>query len=255
MRRMTAIILSAFLVGCGETSIPGGPALETVSLATSDGFHLEGYLVSPAVRKGPVEQAGVVLLHMLNRTAKDWEVLARRLAEANFWCIAIDLRGHGKSTRKGEAIVRLRDFSTSAHFQGMELDAEAARDALVARGIPREKIAIVGASIGANIALAFAARRPEVPAVVLLAPGLDYRGVKTEEPARLYAGRPALLAATEGDEYSAVSVRELAKLIGPSAAMKIYPGTEHGTDMFASQPGLIALIVDWLSERLLMPTR
>lgn len=239
----------AVVAGCGGPSEPeGGPGLEPVSLSTSDGFRLEGYLVSPEARAAGEVRAGVVLLHMLNRTAKDWEPLARRLAGAGLWCVAVDLRGHGKSTRRGDAIVRLRDFTSPEQFRAMVLDAEAARNALVARGIPREKIAVVGASIGANVALGFAAERAEVPAVVLLAPGLDFRGVGTEEPARRFAGRSALLAAAEGDEYSARSARELAGLMGTSAALKLYPGAEHGTDMFASQPGLAALVTDWLVQ-------
>jgi len=250
-RAALALLALAALAGCGDEAGPGAePGLEPVSLLTSDGFRIEGFLISPRKEANPAARAGVVLLHMLNRTARDWDPLARRLVDAGFWCVAIDLRGHGKSTRRGDEVVRLRDLAAPAQFQAMTLDAEAARNALVARGIPRERIAVVGASIGANVALAFAAERPEVPAVVLLAPGLDFRGVRTEAPARLYAGRPALLAAAEGDEYSARSARELAGLIGHSSALKLYPGAEHGTDLFASQPGLLALVTDWLVEHL-----
>ena len=41
--------------------------------------------------------------------------------------------------------------------------------------------AIIGASIGANMALVTAANEAEIDTVVLLSPGLDYFGVTTDE--------------------------------------------------------------------------
>ena len=54
------------------------------------------------------------------------------------------------------------------------------------KNIPHNNIAIVGASIGANVGLKYAASDPSIKALVLLSPGLDYKGVTTSDSIRKY---------------------------------------------------------------------
>ena len=86
-------------------------------------------------------------------------------------------------------------------------------------------------------------------AVALLSPGLDYRGVTTEEQLVAYGGRPLLLVASEDDPYSADSVRALAEA-AEGATVQLYDDAGHGTNMFATEPELTGLIVGWLDEQL-----
>lgn len=71
------------------------------------------------------------------------------------------------------------------------------------------QVAVIGASIGCNVAVLAAAESQTIRALVLLSPGLDYRGIKTKEAMRGYGGRPILVVAAAADTYSAKSMRTL----------------------------------------------
>ncbi|MFH1750099.1 MAG: alpha/beta hydrolase [Candidatus Micrarchaeota archaeon] len=175
----------------------------------------------------------LILLHMLGRNRNDWAEFAKR-AQATYDVIAVDFRGHGDS--EGE----IASF-TEKDYLNFKLDALAAADYLDKQG--KKVHAIIGASIGANIALMLAAEKKSERAV-LLSPGLDYRGVKTEEHARIFMGK-LLLVASDDDAYSANSTRKLYSMSLAKKQLKIYQTAGHGTHMFASTD-LEELILDWL---------
>ena len=52
------------------------------------------------------------------------------------------------------------------------------------QGIDLEKIGIIGASIGANLAIEYLFKKIFIKTAILLSPGLDYRGIKTIEIAK-----------------------------------------------------------------------
>ena len=85
--------------------------------------------------------------------------------------------------------------------------------------------------------------------MVLLSPGLDYRGVTTADQLAIYGDRPLLLVASEDDAYSADSVRALAEAAG-GGTLHILVRAGHGTHMFAVEPELADLIVSWLDAQL-----
>jgi len=111
-------------------------------------------------------------------------------------------------------------------------------------------MAIVGASIGANVALTAAALEPAVRTVVLLSPGGDYAGVKTHDPMIAYAERPVLIAASEQDTYAADSSLRLEGLAVGNAELIMYSGSGHGTIMLDREPNLPDLIISWLDDYL-----
>jgi dienelactone hydrolase len=131
----------------------------------------------------------------------------------------------------------------------MVKDVQAAFDYLVKqKNVNPNKIGIIGASIGANLGVTFAADNPgKVKAVALLSPGKTYRGVATEPAVKAYAGK-MLLCATPGDAYSFESVNALLKLAPGRATLKPVSGGAHGTDMFPEHPKLIGDILTWLNQ-------
>ena len=54
---------------------------------------LSGTWYEPSTRPGPA----VILVHMLQRSRRDWEMVAARLAAAGVGALTFDLRGHGES--------------------------------------------------------------------------------------------------------------------------------------------------------------
>jgi alpha-beta hydrolase superfamily lysophospholipase len=213
---------------------------QDVSFRTDDGVTIVGTLFLPG-HPGP----GVMLLHALSRTREDWHATAGRLADAGLVVLSIDLRGHGGSGP-------LPEGSSLDELTKMMADVRAARGFLASRReVAPNRIGIAGASIGANLAILLAANDPTVRSLVLLSPGIDYRGLRPEAALRKYADRPALIVASQEDNYSANSARQLAGS-GPGVRdLRLLNGAGHGTNMLARQPDLVGAVVDWFRRTLL----
>jgi dienelactone hydrolase len=233
------VILITALLGLAAGGLQAAASQE-VSFRTDDGVTIAGTLYLPA-RSGP----GIILLHALGRTREDWHTVASRLADAGFVALAIDLRGHGASGPLPEG-TDLQDLTK------MMADVKAARAFLATRReVAPDRIGFAGASIGANLSVLFAANDPTVRSLALLSPGIDYRGLRPEAALKKYAARPALLVASQEDNYAANAARQLATAGPGIRELRILNGAGHGTTMIARQPDLAASLVDWFRRTLL----
>ncbi|MAG39145.1 hypothetical protein CMO90_03595, partial [Candidatus Woesearchaeota archaeon] len=177
----------------------------------------------------------IILLHMLNGEKNDWNTLIPFLREAGYHVISIDLRGHGFSDLKWE------QFSSN-DFNKMIMDVEAASKFLKAKGV--KDINIIGASIGANIALKYASKNEYVKNLVLLSPGMNYRGVSIVESIKNYKN-PILIINSEQDNLD--EVERIYELVVGEKKLQLYSGSQHGTKMLSSD-GLNDLILNWLNS-------
>lgn len=207
-----------------------------LTLTAPDGAKLAASYYPP-VMTGAQSAAGVVLLHMLGLDRSTWDAFARELQRYGIAAITLDLRGHGGSP--GPA-----DWAKAPG------DVRAAWDALLTHPeIDPQATAIVGASMGANLALIAGANNPQVGAVIALSPGLDYHGVQPAGVLPNFGQRPVFFVASEDDSYSYTSVKQMATQT-PNAETHYFANAGHGTDMFAVEPTLTELLLDWLTEKL-----
>jgi alpha-beta hydrolase superfamily lysophospholipase len=224
---------------------PGPASAQShVALVASDGVSIAGTFFEPSRRPAPM----VLLLHMSTRTRADWSFVASRLAERGVGALAIDLRGHGESARP-----RADSGEDGAGPLGAVRDVEAALAWLKYRpdAMPG-RLAVVGASLGANLAVVAAASEPQVRAIVLMSVTLDFRGVRTEAAFRQLGDRAALLVTSREDGYATRSARELVTA-APTALreLRVLEGAGHGTTMMTRAPEQAGAVVDWLCARLL----
>lgn len=212
-----------------STPLPTPSPAVDFNFNAPDGAKIAVTYYPPIVRPAPA----ALLLHMLGRNKGDWEAFAKTLQKQGWAVMAMDLRGHGASA--GPA-----DWTKSPG------DVEAAMKVLAARPeVDPNRTAIVGASIGSNLALIAGAADSRISAVAALSPGLDYMGLKPGDTIDKFGDRPVLLVASEDDSYSAEAVKQLApKLIGGKA--KIFTNAGHGNAMF-SDATLEPTLVDWLN--------
>ncbi len=218
------------------TSTPWSLLEDGVTVQTADGLELVGTFYAPQQPAPP--WPGVILLHMVYGSRQDWQEFAVDLTDAGYAVLALDMRGHGDSGGSLEWDKFEDDLLRVWAYFASHPDVDGDRSG------------VVGASIGANIALLLGASQQDAAAVVLLSPGLDYYGVTTSDTLEAYAPRPVLIVASEEDSYSAQSSRQLSELAGGEAHLEMYPGGAHGTVMFDRQPDLAGLIVDWLDSYL-----
>jgi len=218
--------------------LPPTPAVQAkkevfdIGMVTEDGVHIQGTYYRPAAVNAP----GVVLLHMLGRNRHDWDAFARDLQNAGYGVIAIDLRGHGDSGGKRQWANMTHDAAIAASFIRSRPEIDPGR------------IIMMGASIGANIAINAAAADVAILGVALLSPGLDYRGVKTEAAVRAYGARPLFIAASSEDSYAAQSARKLDGMAQGPHQLLILKNQGHGTQMLGKDNGLEAALFQWIAD-------
>lgn len=231
------IIIAVFVSGCvGQQEVD--EISKEVKPKTEDGFTIAGNFYEGD------SSSSIILLHMLNRNRNDWNDFAGQLQKEGYNVLSIDLRGHGQSTDKDGRVVNWQTFSAN-DFNDMILDVKVAKQFLENKGIGN--VSIVGASIGANIALSYAAEDSEIKTIILLSPGLDYRGVKPDADVKDYGNRSMLIVASKDDEYSAASSKNLIELAVGKKELKLYENAGHGTKMFLNTD-LDKIIINWLRE-------
>jgi alpha-beta hydrolase superfamily lysophospholipase len=189
---------------------------------------------------------------MMPSNKESYRDLAGRLADKGYAGIAIDFRGHGASQDGPEGYL---SFSDAQHQQSRE-DVDAALKFLEGKlqdDAMQAPLAIVGASIGANLGLQRAIDDPRIKAIILLSPGLDYRGVTTKNLiTRLRPDQRILLASSQDDDHNTQDVEELYGLIQEGIAKKklIYEHAGHGTAMLEHEPDLEDEIISFIAQDL-----
>lgn len=204
------------------------------TVVTSDGMSLAASWGLPAKAT-----SGVVFVPMAGRGKEDWTSLAERFYRQGVAVLSLDLRGQGANPRSTTEL-------SEADAAKMILDVQAALDALEARGLTR--LAVVGAELGANLALQAAVAEPKVVSLVLLSPGMSVKGVTAQDAMRLYGARPVLLVASNDDAYSARSAGMLASLAAGPHALELYQTAGKGTKMLGREPTLEATVVGYVQS-------
>jgi pimeloyl-ACP methyl ester carboxylesterase len=109
-----------------------------------------------AIRDSGGEGKPIVLVHGLGIGLRSWDRVAPRLSTEGFRVVTYDQRGHGSSDVAG-------DYSSSAFAEDL---------ALVSEELGLEKPIMVGHSLGATIALGYAASHEGCAGVVCVEGGL-----------------------------------------------------------------------------------
>lgn len=234
----TTLLLAWSVVALASGTIPASrpAAAQRLILRTEDGVSLAASWYEPRARPAPA----VVLVHMLQRSRRDWDLLASRLAADGIGALTFDLRGHGESLGSAhDHAAMVRDVDAARRFLGTRDDVDSGR------------IGIAGASLGATVAALAAAEDATFRSLALLSPSLDYRGLRLEAAARKLGSRPMLLVASDEDAYAMRSARELQKGAARSRELVILSSAGHGTIMLTRSPDLGFTILDWFRRTLL----
>ncbi len=213
---------------------------EKISFKTSDGVTIVGNLY-----KGGSERFAIYL-HMRPSTKEGWDTLATKLqTEHGVTGLAIDERGHGESIMGGEL-----NYEAFTDDKAKMLDVEAAFDELRKFGATEANTIIIGGSIGANLAIWFMTRHPQMKKVVALSPALLYRGVSTDDKIVLLGlDQHVLLVASDDDPHRAYEgVKKLYELNPAQTEMILLSGVGHAETMIEKQADLTEQVIEWLKR-------
>ena len=217
---------------------------------TRDGVILTGDFFPPS-RK---EKVTFILLHGLGSSRREWDDFTERLRKRGYGCLAYDLRGHGESTKKeyGKE-VDYRKFLRPGPLSEWSLMVEDLGQAvkyLKRKGIRKQRIGLMGASLGANIALLYTSKERTLPLTVLLSPGWNYAGLDTTLAIREYGVRPLALVASPKDSYAyqtSVLMHRIVSQNNPGAVFLKGKGGEHGVQMLKGR--LKEQLLKWIEEQ------
>jgi alpha-beta hydrolase superfamily lysophospholipase len=181
---------------------------------------------------------------MLGGEQSDWQYFAKRASSRGYMVLAYDIRGHGASLKQNNKVSSYKKFSDEDWDNAIP-DVGLAKRQLLEHGASSENIFIAGASIGANIALRYGDTDGDIQGVILLSPGLTYKGIGLEETTKNNRRLPILLIAGDSDRYSAESVQKMKTWSPAYAEMRTYAGTRHGTDLLDNDL-IMSDIFQWL---------
>ncbi|MEX2142380.1 MAG: alpha/beta fold hydrolase [Pirellulales bacterium] len=195
----------------------GAPKVEW--LDTKDGvrLHVE-YRPAMTSKKAAKDGKGsdivpVLLLHMAKGSGRDWGPLADSLQRAGHFVIVPDLRGHGKSTqvkrggrtaRIDQATMRKEDYERM-----VTLDLERIKKFIIEKNNNSElnlrKLCVVGAEMGAAVAINWAAMDWSWPPLATGPQGQDVNGLVLITPIWGYKGMSIVNATRQAGVQRAIS--------------------------------------------------
>lgn len=209
-----------------------------ILLKTGDGWAIHGVFIAPAKGK-----AVALLIHGAGSSRNEWAPFAHALMKRGIGSVAIDLRGHGKSTAGPKGKRDFRSFAPRDWIESVR-DIEAAAGFLAQGGFPGSRIILVGASVGANIA-AMAAPSTDAHALVLLSPGLNYLGVLLPTD---FEELPVLTVAARSDPPA----WQASQLLKKQGVPFYRAPSGHGVNMLRD-PALMKKVLRWVANRAAPP--
>ncbi|HEX2574113.1 MAG TPA: alpha/beta fold hydrolase [Polyangia bacterium] len=221
-------------------------AVVPVVLKTRDGLTVRGdWRPPPPASQAHARQAAVLLLHQGGSNRHEWDgFIARQLGR--YGVLSIDLRGHGESDKtKGPLSALFNDPQQAPE------DLRAALEFLRAQPtVDPARIAVIGASIGANLAVVAADGFNIKTAVFLSGKTSAAQNLADKKELR---PRSVFYIAGEGDEdgMRARWARELHDLTHEPRRLEILKGKKgHGVTLFKEDLGLEERVRAWLESTL-----
>lgn len=221
------------------TTLAGTPVatVKPTTLTTSDGVTLQASLGAPV----KASANGVVFVPMIGRSREDWVGVMGDCLKAGDFVLSFDLRGMGANVPVGTTAAPL----VAADYLKMTEDVKAAVALLKTKGVT--KITLVGAELGANLAANVAAEEPTVVDLVMLSPGMDYKGIISTDAVMRYGARPVFMVASKDDPYGYQSVARLSQIATGDQKVDIFDDAGKGTKMLNRQPELEGNIAGWVA--------
>lgn len=240
MRKISFLmVVIVLLLGGAVRAQDAAVAPVRVEVSAADGLTLVGDWYAVAL-DAEILKPGVILMHMYGSSRSAWEPLVPALVEAGYNVLNVDLRGHGETGGDEDWEAAVGDVQTWADWLRQQ------------SGVNSESLAMIGGSIGSNLALIGCANEPACLTAIALSPGLDYYGVMPENA--LVEGlrqRSALIFSAHGDLPSGNDVKQMVASAKGEVSLMLFTGSTHGTSMLTSpklRKKVIPAILQWLGQ-------
>lgn len=203
-------------------TIPSNPLsqlFEEVKFSAADGYKISGSFYPSSSKQ---KSKTVILVHQFGSNRHDFDILIPELLNSGFTVLDYDIRGMGKSQN---GPTQINDFPKDVIGAVNFLKTKAEVDP--------DKIAIIGASVGANVAYVVSGSVPDIKAAISLSPSnTGSRGVLLGLDIPNFSPHNIFIASDEKEKADADFVFSLSKEI---KQQKVYPGFGHGVVLLKSK--------------------
>ena len=208
--------------GAGRDPRGGGPSIDPAA---------DPHAATETLAAGGAGTAALVLLHGRGGSARDILALGRALGVDGLDLVAPAAAG---GSWYPQSFLAPLD-ANQPHLDSALRRVDATVAGLLARGVPAERVALLGFSQGACLALEYVARYPRrFGAVMGLTGGLvGPPGMPRSDPGRL-DGTPVFLGANDPDPHvpfaRVLETRSALERMGADVELRRYPGLPHAVN-------------------------
>jgi pimeloyl-ACP methyl ester carboxylesterase len=249
---LLAVISALWSPDAQARSFPMPDSAE-VTVMTPDSLELVGYLYLPNLSKTPKFPL-VILLHGAAEDHSVWRDFTDLLCSYDFAVFAMDLRGYGYSIydfrwgkNRPQGMFYVGDFLKYPNDVALLL-----RQLFAKQGarLDSTKFGIIGAELGANTAMLFAASEPRVKFTGLISPGLELNELRIAPAIKDFGDRPLFITTASKDIYSMQSCMMLSDVVPRVLDIKVFDTFRHGVTLVLTEPELMQILVNKLQQYL-----
>ena len=222
-------------------SDPGDAVFEDITFKTADNFTITASLGIPQTLAESIP--AIIFIHQGGSDRSEWDTVAKQAFRKGWATLAYDIRGHGESSGSW----------TNAWYDDPDnapKDLEAALAHL--KSLPKvdsDRLAVVGASVGGNLACVASARYGVKTAIAI--------SHKTSAVSNLAGGgslayRSVYHLSSSGDQggQRATWAQELFEQTAEPKKLEITEGSGHGVSIFKTDPTVPDRLISWLQDTL-----
>jgi pimeloyl-ACP methyl ester carboxylesterase len=223
--------------------------MQEVSYTTSDKVTIYGSWVVPQSQgEKHTKSPAVILLHDYGFDRRDWGIFIPDLVRQGYHVLAIDLRGHGKSTEGGNRLSESHSPLTRSYLlQVGYLDVQAALEWISRQKDTNPKnISVIGVGLGADLAYFCSGKfRKKIRTSVVISPSF---AAVTDTNFVDATPRSVLFCASTKDANgsSMMAAESLSNFTNDPKRIVIYDSAAHGLVMFYKHPEIKQEILAWL---------
>ncbi len=224
---------------------PGDATFASITFKTADDFTISASLGIPQTVQDAASQSkpAVIFIHQGGSNRHEWEAVAKQAFREGWVTLAYDIRGHGDSSSSW----------TNAWYDDPDNAPEDLKAALAylknLTEVDPERLAVVGASVGGNLACVASAQYGIKTAVAI---SHKTSAVFNLAGADSLAFRSIFHLSSQGDQggQRAQWAAELHQQTAEPSQLEITPGSGHGVAIFNTDPTVPDRILQWLRETL-----
>jgi len=194
----------------------------------------------------------VILVHQFNQSKEEWKQdFIDSLLAAGYKVLAYDIRGHGKSSKQDGDLTNLLSDPDQAPKDITAVFGWAKRE----KGIDSSRIAVIGTSIGGNLAL-YAKYKLNAKTVIAVSNsketfekfiGFDERMMGRPMPR---VSSVFLISGSKDGDHEQGQRWILENMVDAPKEIKVYDSAKHGKFLIEEFPEINSLMISWLKKYL-----